>query len=541
MAPVTAAPTTSPPTTPAPTEEVVHVRGESYSADDDEPVDGPPVDAPPEPTDVDLDRDESDIWNLIDRDESDSDEIDEDAQSIEDEDWWMFSSTDDASPAEPNPEPPLPTEPRRPNVEPNTDGTASLTVACDTEGATYVSRDQGDTWSPLDTVDSTDGSMTIDDVDMDTIVRHMCASGFYASMEFADERYDSFYWTSDASGAFFEFNFAQILEEDDAEPEEVIQFADGDAQGHFDHVADGNEPVDSGVPAAGVEQQILENHDVTDPPPPPPPGPEPTAPQDPQPSNSLDVEQWTDDEVEVAPMAPLEPRPKERRNTNKRQLKRRSRSKSKLLRPFRELKVVDPFSRRLVEDEDTEIDAVYLQSLQSGHHKVKRQRRTVPDLRDELTTDGVPDYAQTGFQGVDVSALEMDLLRTDANDKTPYDKYGLSAPALDKPDAKSDAPPKPKPDDKPAPKPKPEPKPEPKPVAEDKPAPPAQSKPKPAADPKAAVPAQSQPAPPKAENMKPGDAKPESAPKPKPKDKPADKPADKPVDKPADKPNLDDA
>merc|ERR1719471_395838 len=103
-------------------------------------------------------------------------------------------------------------------------------------------------------------------------------------MEFASERYESStsdYWTSEDSAKFFEFNFAQILEEDDEE-ERAIQFSAGDAQGHFDHAAADNEQVDSGVTFVDIEQQIVESHDNTDPPPPPPPGPLPTAPQDPQ-------------------------------------------------------------------------------------------------------------------------------------------------------------------------------------------------------------------------------------------------------------------
>lgn len=178
-------------------------------------------------------------------------------------------------------------------------------------------------------------------------------------------------------------------------------------------------------------------------------------------------------------------------------MKRRSRSK--LLRPFKELKRLDPFNRRLMEEAEG-IDTAYIEAVRARRHddggvRPNAQRtRSVPDFpRSELTVHGVPDYAQSGYQGVDISSFDLEsILSADADDKMPYDKYGLSAPIMAKPD--DIAPPKAVA------------------VAPSQSAPKSKAKPLPAADPKAAEPPPAAPkaaAPATAGGVKPGDSKPE--------------------------------
>merc|ERR1719219_2624616 len=216
-----------------------------------------------------------------------------------------------------------------------------------------------------------------------------------------------------------------------------------------------------------------------------------------------------------------------KRHFHDRRMKRRSRSKSKLLRPFKELKRFDPFSRRLLGEEgEDEIDALWIESWTKSHrdHSAKRSMHRMVDLPemevDDATIYGIPDYAKSGYQGVDLNALRMDemkeieeVLKMGGSDKMPYDKYGLSAPGTakkEKPKMDESAKPiSPKSEDLKADKPKPED------LKVDKP--------------------------------KPGDSKPEdkAAAKSKPEEKAAakSKPEDQPKDvKPApiDKPKLDD-
>merc|ERR1719474_364631 len=179
----------------------------------------------------------------------------------------------------------------------------------------------------------------------------------------------------------------------------------------------------------------------------------------------------------------------EDKKKRKRERRMKRRSRSKLLRPFKELKRLDPFNRRLMEEAEG-IDTAYIEAVSARRHddggvRPNAQRtRSVPDFpRSELTVHGVPDYAQSGYQGVDISSFDLEsILSADADDKMPYDKYGLSAPIMAKPD--DIAPPKAVA------------------VAPSQSAPKSKAKPLPAADPKAAAPAT-------AGGVKPGDSKPE--------------------------------
>jgi len=175
-----------------------------------------------------------------------------------------------------------------------------------------------------------------------------------------------------------------------------------------------------------------------------------------------------------------------RRRPHDRRMKRRSRSKSKLLRPFKELKRFDPFSRRLMDEEgEDEIDALYIESWTKSHRESMRSTKRMRGLHqmeaDEATIYGIPDYAKSGYQGVDLNALKMEemtemkeVLKMEGNDKMPYDKYGLSAPGTakkEKPKLDESAKPiPPKPEDLKVDKPKPgDSKPEDKAAAKSKP------------------------------------------------------------------------
>ena len=147
-------------------------------------------------------------------------------EATEDMDWQEFEATEGGD-QDDNPPPPPPPEPtsRQSDSDTETDTvtvSATLTVYCNDNGLSFVSRNGGATWTSLT-------SSEIDRVDADTVIRHSCKAteeigGFLATLEFEGESYsttdplDAGYWSlisssdGDEDLVYFEANVEGIGE-----------------------------------------------------------------------------------------------------------------------------------------------------------------------------------------------------------------------------------------------------------------------------------------------------------------------------------------
>jgi len=221
------------------------------------------------------------------------------------------------------------------------------------------------------------------------------------------------------------------------------------------------EPVQRAESELEDEEGMKTTEELAPQPPPPPIDGPGTVPPEP---TEVETEQWPSDEEE-----PL----RKRRFTNpkyaKRKKQKRAQKHSKLLRPLKELKRVDPFDRRRMAVDGEDIDAEWIQSIVKSHRSRGSHNRDIPALpADELTVHGIPDYAEEGYHGIDavdaINVLELEQLEPmavppkdlkSAALPPPKDaKASSAAPPKDgAADSKAAAPPQPKPNDAAADKP----------------------------------------------------------------------------------------